>query len=60
MIDVAHLEFPLLRSREELEHGSVPDTVREAQQVLTRSDHIVLIYPVWNGAKRSVASLAAS
>jgi putative NADPH-quinone reductase len=28
----------------------VPDAIRQAQGVLTRSDHIVLIYPVWNGA----------
>ena len=49
-IDIAHLEFPFLRSRDDVEHGSVPDAIREAQAVLTRSDHIVLIYPVWNGA----------
>ena len=50
MIDIAHLEFPFLRSRDDAEHGSVPDAIREAQAVLTRSDHIVVIYPVWNGA----------
>ena len=50
MIDIARLEFPFLRSRADVEHGSVPDAIREAQAVLTRSDHIVLICPVWNGA----------
>ena len=49
-IDVARLEFPLLRSREDFEHGAVPGAIREAQDVLRRADHIVLIYPVWNGA----------
>ena len=38
------------RSRDDVERGSVPDAIRDGQAVLTRSDHIVLIYPVWNGA----------
>jgi len=33
MIDIAHLEFPFLRSRDDVEHGSVPDAIREAQAV---------------------------
>jgi putative NADPH-quinone reductase len=49
-IDVAHLEFPLLRSRDDLEHGPVPDAIRNAQAVLSRVDHVVMIFPVWNGA----------
>jgi putative NADPH-quinone reductase len=47
-LDVASLEFPLVRSRED-QQGPVPDAVRRAQEVLTRSNHVVLIYPVWNG-----------
>jgi putative NADPH-quinone reductase len=35
-IDVARLEFPLVRSREDFEHGAVPDAIREAQDVLRR------------------------
>ena len=49
IIDVARLEFPLLRSRMDLERGSVPETIKQSQEVLTRSGHVVLIYPVWNG-----------
>jgi putative NADPH-quinone reductase len=48
LVDIAKLDFPWLRSREEQE-GSPPEAIREAQAVLTRSDHLVLIYPVWNG-----------
>jgi putative NADPH-quinone reductase len=50
VIDVARLEFPLLRSREDLEHAAVPEAIRQSQDALTRSDHVVLIFPVWNGA----------
>jgi putative NADPH-quinone reductase len=42
-IDVARLEFPLVRSREDFEHGAVPDAIREAQDVLRRADHVVVI-----------------
>ena len=49
-IDVARLDFPLLRSRADLERGAVPEAIRRSQDALTRSDHVVLIYPVWNGA----------
>lgn len=49
-IDVASLEFPLIRSRGSVEHCAVPEAIRRAQRVLGRSDHIVLIFPVVNGA----------
>jgi putative NADPH-quinone reductase len=49
-IEVARLDFPLLRSRDDLERGSVPEAIRQVQETLTRSDHVVMIFPVWNGA----------
>ena len=50
IVDVARLDFPLARSRENLEHRAAPEAIRHAQDVLARSDHVVLFYPVWNGA----------
>ena len=50
IIPVAQLEFPFLRSRADLEQGPVPAPIVEAQQILLRSDHVVMIFPVWNGA----------
>ncbi len=50
LIIVATLDFPLLRSRDDLEHGTPPDCIREAQSAMLAADHIVLLYPVWNGA----------
>jgi len=49
VIDVARLEFPLLRSRRDFEHGALPDAIRRAQSAIVHADHVVLIYPVWNG-----------
>jgi putative NADPH-quinone reductase len=48
-IDVGTLEFPLLRSRADLEGGAVPRAVQDAQAALRRADHVVMIFPVWNG-----------
>src|ERR1022692_1128295 len=50
VIDVAKLDFPLLRSREENEHGVPPEAIRQAQAAIVRADHLLMIYPVWNGA----------
>lgn len=48
-IAIAALDFPLLRSREDLEHGTPPEAIRQAQSAILNADHLVLIYPVWNG-----------
>src|ERR1017187_9637304 len=49
VVDVAKLDFPLLRKREDLD-GAPPAAIQEAQATIGRSDHVVMIYPVWNGA----------
>jgi putative NADPH-quinone reductase len=49
VVNVARLEFPLARSREDLEQRQAPDAIRQVQETLRRSDHVVLIYPIWNG-----------
>jgi len=48
-IAVARLEFPLLRSQQEWEHGSVPQSLAGAQADLLWADHVVLFFPLWLG-----------
>lgn len=48
VIDVAKLDFPLLRSRKD-QHDEPPQAIRQAQSAIARADHVVMIYPVWNG-----------
>jgi putative NADPH-quinone reductase len=50
VIEVARLDFPLLRSREDLERGVPPEAIRQAQSAIAHSDHVMMVYPVWNGA----------
>ena len=48
-IDVASLEFPLLRSAEDWEHGALPPTLAHAQAAIGWCEHMVLFFPLWLG-----------
>jgi putative NADPH-quinone reductase len=48
-ITVAELNFPLITSREDFEHGERPAPIREAQSMIRTSDHLVIFYPLWLG-----------
>lgn len=49
MIDIAGLEFPLLRTKADYENGRTPPALLRAQECLMAADHIVLIFPLWLG-----------
>lgn len=49
-IDVAKLDFPLLRSKEDWEGGAAPRAIREAQSAVGEAEHLVIFYPLWLGA----------
>ncbi|WP_369413529.1 NAD(P)H-dependent oxidoreductase [Caldovatus aquaticus] len=49
-IEVARLDFPLLRTQAEFEAGAPPAAIRAAQETLRRAEHWVLLYPLWLGA----------
>jgi putative NADPH-quinone reductase len=48
-IDVAQLDFPLIRTYDDFYAGSLPDTLREAQDAIGWAQHLVLFYPLWHG-----------
>jgi putative NADPH-quinone reductase len=48
-IDVATLEFPLLRTRQDYEKGTAPDSIRRAQDILKTADHFLIVFPLWLG-----------
>jgi putative NADPH-quinone reductase len=49
-IEVAKLDFPLLRTKEEFEKGMTPDSIKQAQDTIKWADHLVIIYPLWLGS----------
>ncbi len=50
IIDVARLEFPLLRTQDDWSDGNPPPGIRDAQQVIAWADHLVILYPLWLGS----------
>ncbi len=49
-IEVATLDFPLLRTKEDFEKGRPPDSIRQAQDAIKWADHLVILYPLWLGS----------
>lgn len=49
VVDVAKLDFPLLRSQQEWETGEVPPALHEAQKNIQWAQHLVLFFPLWLG-----------
>jgi putative NADPH-quinone reductase len=48
-INVAQLDFPLLRSQQAWEHGELPATLQTAQDDIAWAQHLVLFFPLWLG-----------
>ncbi len=48
-IDVAQLEFPLIRNKKDFEDGERPDVITAAQATIHRSEHLLIVYPLWLG-----------
>ena len=48
-IEVARLDFPILRTKEEFEHGNLPENLAEAQRAIVSAQHLVVIFPLWHG-----------
>jgi putative NADPH-quinone reductase len=49
VVEVARLPFPLLRTKEEFDHGTLPTALTEAQQAIGWAEHLVFVYPLWLG-----------
>lgn len=48
-IDIARLDFPLLRNAGEFKSGRLPSDISFAQESFRWAEHIVLVYPLWLG-----------
>ncbi|MDA0786038.1 MAG: NAD(P)H-dependent oxidoreductase [Proteobacteria bacterium] len=49
IIDVAGLDFPLLRSEAEFNDGNPPDAIKAAQEDIAWANHLIVFYPLWLG-----------
>jgi putative NADPH-quinone reductase len=48
-IEVAQLEFPVLRTLTDFETGEAPPDIQVAQDAILQAGHLVLVYPLWLG-----------
>mgnify|MGYP001464062379 CR=1 FL=1 len=49
MIDIAQIEFPMLRSQADFMQGEVPKEIKQAQGLIQSAEHLLIIYPLWLG-----------
>ena len=49
LIDIAKLDFPLLRTRDEFEKAAPSAAIKQAQDDMLWAQHLVIIYPLWLG-----------
>lgn len=48
-VEAGLIDFPLLRSADDWQHGSVPQALAPVQQAIAQATHLVLVYPLWLG-----------
>ena len=48
-VDLAAIDFPMLRTMQEFEHGAVPDELKDAADAIVWAEHIVFVFPLWLG-----------
>jgi putative NADPH-quinone reductase len=48
-INVAELDFPMLRSKEAFETGPLPASLMSSQAAIGQADHLLIVYPLWLG-----------
>jgi putative NADPH-quinone reductase len=48
-IDLGCIDFPLLRRRDDWEHGTLPPALDEARDAIAWAQHLVLVFPLWLG-----------
>ena len=48
-IEVARLDFPMLRTQQEFEGGELPAVLAPARDAIIAADHLVIVFPLWLG-----------
>jgi putative NADPH-quinone reductase len=48
-IEVATLDFPLLRTQADFEHGELPPALVQARDDMRWAEHWVIMFPLWHG-----------
>lgn len=54
IIDLAKLDFPLLRTQAEFKDVQPPPAISDAQETIRWADHLVMVFPLWLGTMPAV------
>jgi putative NADPH-quinone reductase len=49
ILNIAELDFPLLRTQQDFNEGEAPEVIASAQSDIAWADHILISYPLWLG-----------
>ncbi|MBD3618198.1 MAG: NAD(P)H-dependent oxidoreductase [Chromatiales bacterium] len=49
VIEVGRLDFPLLRNKQDFDHGEAPPAIIDAQQHIEWAEHLLVLHPLWLG-----------
>jgi putative NADPH-quinone reductase len=49
VIEIAQIEFPLIRTQADFVQGEAPEVIKQAQHLIQLAQHLVIIYPLWLG-----------
>lgn len=50
IVDIARLDFPLVRGKEEWDNAPPPPDIAAAQEALRWCEHLLILFPLWLGA----------
>lgn len=53
-LEIARIDFPLLKSKADWDEGTVPSSLESAQRDIQWAQHLVIIYPLWLGGMPAV------
>lgn len=48
-VEVAQLDFPLMRSQEQFLNAGVPESLAGTAEALMEAEHVALFFPIWHG-----------
>ncbi len=48
-INVADIDFPILRDPQDWLHGELPPSLQRAKEAIDWAEHLVILYPLWLG-----------
>lgn len=57
-VDVANLDFPLIKSEADFVSDAVPPDIASAQEAIAWANHLVIIYPLWLGTMPALLKAA--